>query len=82
MRKLFLTTVILPFIIAPAAAGTYREPGVIAKAQSRQSMPANGPMRAGHNAFGMESPAAVLDSNSPALTGGGSLGYNRKLLEY
>lgn len=35
-------------------------------------------------AFGMVAPSGsgFIDSNSPAATGGGSLGYNRKLLEY
>jgi hypothetical protein len=38
---------------------------------------------AGHAAFGMyAAPSARFDPNSPAATGGGSLGYNRKLLIY
>jgi hypothetical protein len=32
------------------------------------------------NAFAMESKFGI-ESNSPAATGGGSIGYNRKLLE-
>ncbi len=36
---------------------------------------------AGHEAFGMYvAPSSRFDPNSPAATGGGSLGYNRKLL--
>ena len=35
----------------------------------------------GREALDMYSPPA-FDSNSPATTGGGSLGYNRKLLLY
>jgi hypothetical protein len=38
---------------------------------------------AGYAAFGMyTAPSYRFDSNSPAATGGGSLGYNRKLLIY
>ena len=38
---------------------------------------------AGHAAFGMyTAPSDRFNSNSPAATGGGSLGYNRKLLIY
>ena len=38
---------------------------------------------AGHAAFGMYSaPSSRFDPNSPAATGGGSLGYNQKLLIY
>jgi len=38
--------------------------------------------RAGREAFGMAGQSGYADPNSPAATGGGSLGYNRKLLEY
>lgn len=38
--------------------------------------------RSGREAFGMASEYGFSDPNSPAATGGGSLGYNRKLLEY
>ena len=38
---------------------------------------------AGHAAFGMyAAPSYRFDPNSPAATGGGSLGYNQKLLIY
>jgi hypothetical protein len=38
---------------------------------------------AGHAAFGMyTAPSGRFDPNSPTATGGGSLGYNRKLLIY
>ena len=41
------------------------------------------PAQSGRNGFDMASDRSFqLDPNSPALTGGGSLGYNRKLLEY
>jgi hypothetical protein len=37
----------------------------------------------GREAFGMAVPGGgFVDQNSPEATGGGSLGYNRKLLEY
>jgi hypothetical protein len=38
--------------------------------------------RTGREAFGMAYGRGFSDSNSPAATGGGSLGYNRNLLEY
>jgi hypothetical protein len=40
--------------------------------------------RSGREAFGMASSTGTgfSDPNSPAATGGGSLGYNRHLLEY
>jgi len=40
--------------------------------------------RSGREAFGMATEQGVgfSDPNSPAATGGGSLGYNRKLLQY
>ena len=85
MRKIFLTAIVLPLFVAPVSAGTYGGPGVaatIAKAQSRQSMPIGGTARAARNAYGMEAPTLGLDGNSPEATGGGSLGYNRKLLQY
>ena len=37
----------------------------------------------GRSAFGMGAGSSFrLDPNSPVATGGGSLGYNRKLLQY
>ena len=38
--------------------------------------------RAGREAFGMAGSSGFADRNSPEATGGGSLGYNRNLLEY
>jgi hypothetical protein len=39
--------------------------------------------RSGMDAFGMVSgPQTGSDPNDPALTGGGSLGYNRMILQY
>ena len=38
--------------------------------------------RSGWEAFGMTAQPGFGDPNSPEATGGGSLGYNRKLLEY
>ena len=38
--------------------------------------------RSGREAFGMAGDHGFSDPNSPAATGGGSLGYNRNLLEY
>jgi hypothetical protein len=82
MRKLFLTAVVLPLFVAPASAGTFREPTVIAKAQSRQSVPVGWVAARARNAYGMQTAAPGFDPYSPAATGGGSLGYNRNLLEY
>lgn len=38
--------------------------------------------RSGREAFGMAYEHGFSDPNSPAATGGGSLGYNRNLMEY
>jgi hypothetical protein len=38
--------------------------------------------RSGREAFGMTTEYGFSDPNSPAATGGGSLGYNRNLLQY
>jgi hypothetical protein len=38
--------------------------------------------KSARSAFGMASGAAQWDPNGPEATGGGSLGYNRKLLEF
>ena len=38
--------------------------------------------RSGREAFGMASEYGFSDPNSPAATGGGSLGYNRNLMQY
>jgi hypothetical protein len=38
--------------------------------------------KSARQSFGMAADRAVSDPNMPAATGGGSLGYNRKLLVY
>jgi hypothetical protein len=67
---------VLPFSYAPHIAQT----GKIADRQN-----SNGRMTArksGHHAFAMVPGAASgFDSNNPAVTGGGSLGYNQLLLQ-
>lgn len=58
---------------APGAAHTHRH------ANTHQGRAASS---AGREAFGMAGDQGFADRNSPAATGGGSIGYNRKLLEY
>ena len=58
---------------APGAAHTHRH------ANGHQDRAVS---RAGREAFGMAGQSGYADPNSPAATGGGSIGYNRKLLEY
>jgi len=47
--------------------------------QSRDTAPS---ARGGREAYGMASEYGFSDPNSPAATGGGSLGYNRNLMQY
>jgi hypothetical protein len=67
---------VLPFGRAPHVAQT----GKIAdRQQSQGTMTAR---RSGLHAFAMVPGAtSAFDSNSPAVTGGGSLGYNQLLLQ-
>ncbi len=64
----------------PVHAQSGYAPGVHRHATHQQHRAVS---RAGREAFGMAGQnGGFVDPNSPAATGGGSLGYNRKLLEY
>jgi len=86
MRALLLTAIVLPLLTATASAGSYQEtgePGSVTAKAARSGMSAVAVSRTGRRAYGMEvGPSFGVDLNSRAATGGGSLGYNRKLLEY
>jgi hypothetical protein len=60
-----------------AIAGTYRDHSNRHISQQQRVTVRSA---AGRAAFGMDYSPSVTDPNSPAATGGGSLGYNRKLL--
>ena len=64
---------------APSAFSQYA-PG--ASRHVTHSRTAAASVKSGREAFGMASEYGFGDPNSPAATGGGSLGYNRKLLQY
>lgn len=64
---------------APSAFAQY-EPG--ASRHAKYSRDGAASTRSAREAYGMASEYGFTDPNSLAATGGGSLGYNRKLLEY
>ena len=78
----FVATIVAGGIVSPAFAQPHRhrdETGA-GRHVARQHEYVS---RQGRNAFGMGARSSFqLDPNSPAATGGGSLGYNRKLLQY
>jgi hypothetical protein len=93
MKKALITSILVPLLITPVSAATkmHREAAVTAArnsavvgAESNRRIQAAGAIpRAARNAFGMSTGSPfTLDANSPEATGGGSLGYNEKLLEY
>ncbi len=83
MRKM-LSALVLTLAFAPALASS----SVAASRHMAASRPQPAPLaRAGHvragDVFGMETTRSFgIDPNAPAVTGGGSVGYNRDLLKY
>ena len=73
-------------IAVSAASPAFAQPShAYAPGASRhQAQPRDGAAssRSGREAFGMAGDHGFNDPNSPAAAGGGSLGYNRNLLEY
>jgi hypothetical protein len=68
---------LLPFAYAPTAP----QSGKVADHQASRSKMAN--RQSGLHAFAMvPGTSSVSNPNNPALTGGGSLGYNQMLLQY
>jgi hypothetical protein len=67
----------IAFSPALATAGTHRDHSNRHISQQERATVRSA---AGRAAFGMDYSPSVTDPNSPAATGGGSLGYNRKLL--
>ena len=80
----FVATIVAGGIASPAFAQPHHhrdETGAGRHIARHHEYPAAS--RRGHNAYGMGAGSRFqIDPNSPAATGGGSLGYNRKLLQY
>jgi hypothetical protein len=72
------------FIALTSAAPVYAQSGHVPSAGRHHDRTAS--HNRGREAYGMavqsSSGGGFADSNSPQATGGGSIGYNRKLLEY
>jgi hypothetical protein len=86
LSKLTLTilaAVTTASIISPAfAESSYLREGAGKGRQVVRPHDAATRSKSARSAFGMASGPAQFDPNSPEAAGGGSLGYNRKLLEY
>lgn len=77
----FVTAVAMASIVSPAFAQSRYHRDAMSADRLIIRQPALS--KSGRNAFDMASERSFqLDPNSPELTGGGSLGYNRQLLEY
>jgi hypothetical protein len=80
----FVATIVAGCIASPVFAQPHRhrdEAGAGRHVVRQHDYPAAN--RRGRNAFGMGAGSSFqFDPNSPAATGGGSFGYNRKLLQY
>ena len=93
MKKALIASFLVPLLITPVSAATKmhtetaaspaRNSAVVGAESSRRTQAAGTISRDARNAFGMSTGSLfTLDANSPEATGGGSLGYNEKLLEY
>jgi hypothetical protein len=79
----FLAAVTTASIVSPAfAESSHLRDGAGKGPQVIRQHDAATRSKSARSAFGMASGPAQFDPNSPEATGGGSLGYNRKLLEY
>ena len=77
----FLAAVTTASIVSPAfAESSYLRDGARKGPQVVRQHDAATRSKSARSAFGMASGPAQFDSNSPEATGGGSLGYNEKLL--
>ena len=77
----FLAAVTAASIVSPAfAESSYLRDGARKGPQVVRQHTAATRTKSARNAFGMASGPAQFDPNSPEATGGGSLGYNEKLL--
>jgi len=77
-----LVTMAMPTFVLPASAQSSRYDVGMGESYRSHKRPAIIISRGARNASNMEiGPGFQLDPNSPEATGGGSLGYNRKLLE-
>ena len=80
-RAALLLTLAMPTVVLPASAQPSRYDAGMGDNRHSHKRPVISP--AARNASNMEIGSSFrLDPNSPQAAGGGSLGYNRKLLEY
>jgi hypothetical protein len=76
-----LLTLAMPTLVLPASAQSSRYDAGMGDNHQPRKRPVIS--QAARNASDMEIGSSFgIDPNSPQATGGGSLGYNRKLLEY
>lgn len=76
-----IAAVFAAIIASPALAESAYSPDVSAKSRHARKHQAPSVHLRGRAAYG-SAQMGGLDSNSPEMTGGGSIGYNRKLLEF
>jgi len=74
-----LTISLVALSTAPSAFAQYAPGASRHVTHSRDGAAAS---KSGREAYGMATGSGFSDPNSPAAAGGGSLGYNRNLLQY
>jgi hypothetical protein len=77
-----IAAIVAASIVSPALAESAYSPDVAGKSRHVRKHQAASVHIRGRNAYGSAVVGSGLDPNSPEMAGGGSLGYNRKLLEY
>jgi hypothetical protein len=81
--KLALIVAVAGLFASPALARSFDGHHSIGREMSARHAGVHHTHRNGLNAFASESrPQSDVNSNSPASTGGGSLGYNQNLYNY
>ena len=81
--KLALVVAVAALFASPALAQSFFGHQSIGREMGARHAGAHHAYRNGLNAYGSEPrPQSDVDSNSPASTGGGSLGYNQNLYNY
>jgi opacity protein-like surface antigen len=76
-----IAAVVAASIASPALAESAYSPDVSAKSHHARKHSAPSAQIRGRAAYG-SAQTGGFDSNNPEMTGGGSIGYNRKLLEF
>jgi hypothetical protein len=81
--KLALVVALAALFASPALARSFDGHHSIGREMTARHAGAHHTHRNGLNAYASEQrPQSDVDSNSPASTGGGSLGYNQNLYNY